>query len=53
MIDRALEYLQRKSLDGYELYVSQSSLFDVDSKNAKVDHFASFPLLGDGHSCSE
>jgi PmbA protein len=39
MIERALEYLQRKSLDGYELYVSQSSLFDVDSKDAKVDHF--------------
>ncbi len=33
MIDQALEYLQRKSLDGYELYVSQSSLFDVESKD--------------------
>jgi PmbA protein len=39
MIDQALETLQRKSLDGYELYVSQSSVFDVESKDAKVDHF--------------
>jgi PmbA protein len=39
MIDPALEVLQRKHLDGYELYESQSSFFDVDSKNAKVDHF--------------
>jgi PmbA protein len=39
MIDPALEILQRKPLDGYELYESQSSFFDVDSKDAKVDHF--------------
>ena len=39
MIDHALEVLQRESLDGYELYESRSSLFDVDSKDAKVDHF--------------
>jgi len=38
MIDQALDYLQGKAIDGYELYVSQASLFDVESKEAKVDH---------------
>ena len=39
MIDQALEFFDRKSIDGYELYVGQSSLLEVESKNAKTDHF--------------
>jgi PmbA protein len=32
-----LNILQRKSIDGYEIYLNQSSHFDVESKDGKVD----------------
>jgi PmbA protein len=36
-IDQALEILQKKPIDAYELYLNQSSHFDVESKDGKVD----------------
>ena len=38
-IDRAVTILRGKSVDGYELYLDQSSHFHVESKNGKVDTF--------------
>jgi PmbA protein len=37
LIDQALKILQRKSIDGYEIYLNQSSHFDIESKDGKVD----------------
>jgi PmbA protein len=37
MIDPVLRILQRRSIDGYEIYLDQSSHFDVESKEGKVD----------------
>lgn len=36
-IDQALRILQRKPIDGYEIYFSQSSHFDVESKDGKIE----------------
>ncbi|MGD0915624.1 MAG: TldD/PmbA family protein [Thermodesulfobacteriota bacterium] len=36
-IDRALKILKGKSIDGYEIYLNQSSHFDIESKDSKVD----------------
>ncbi|MEW6375703.1 MAG: TldD/PmbA family protein [Thermodesulfobacteriota bacterium] len=37
VIDQALEILRRKPVDGYEIYLDQSSHFEVESKEGKVD----------------
>lgn len=39
IIDQALTILRKKSIDGYEIYLDQSSHFDVESKDGKVDTF--------------
>jgi PmbA protein len=36
-IDRALTILQGKAVDGYEVYLVQSSHFDVESKEGKIE----------------
>ncbi len=37
IIDRALSILERKPIDGYEVYLLQSSHFDVESKEGKIE----------------
>ena len=46
IIDRVLTHLRRKALDGYELYCSQSSHFEAESKNGKVDHLETSQAWG-------
>src|SRR4030065_2590384 len=37
IIDQTLRILRSKSLDGYEIYLDESSHFEVESKEGKVD----------------
>jgi predicted Zn-dependent protease len=37
VIDQALAILKKKSIDGYELYLRESSHFETESKDGKVD----------------
>jgi PmbA protein len=37
IIDQALSILRKKSIDGYEIYLNQSSHFDVESKEGKIE----------------
>ena len=37
IIDQALSILRKKSIDGYEVYLDQSSHFDVESKGGKIE----------------
>jgi PmbA protein len=37
IIDQALSILRKKSVDGYEIYSNQSSHFDIESKEGRVD----------------
>jgi PmbA protein len=37
IIDQALSVLRKKSIDGYEIYLNQSSHFDVESKEGKIE----------------
>ena len=37
VIDQALSILRKKSIDGYEIYLNQSSHFDVESKEGKIE----------------
>ncbi len=37
IIDQALTILRKKSVDGYEIYLEESSHFEVESKEGKVD----------------
>jgi len=39
IIDQALAILRKKPVDGYEIYLDQSSHFNVESKETKVDTF--------------
>ena len=39
VIDQALRILRRKAIDGYEIYLDQSSYSQVESKDGKVDTF--------------
>jgi PmbA protein len=39
IIDRVLDSLRQKSVDGYELYIDRSAHFEVESKEGKVDTF--------------
>lgn len=45
-IDQALRILQRKPIDGYEIYFSQSSHFDVESKDGKIETLETSRYLG-------
>ena len=37
ILDRALRILQKKPIDGYEIYFNQSSHFDIESKEGKIE----------------
>jgi len=37
VIDLALSILRKKSIDGYDVYLVQSSHFDVESKDGKIE----------------
>src|SRR4030042_3020401 len=39
VIDQAISILRRKPIDGYEVYLDQSSHFDVESKEGRIDTF--------------
>ena len=39
VIDQAVSILRRKAIDGYEIYIDQSSHFEVESKEGRVDTF--------------
>jgi PmbA protein len=39
VIEQALRILRRKAIDGYEVYLDQSSHFSVESKDEKIDAF--------------
>jgi PmbA protein len=39
VIDQAISILRRKPIDGYEIYLDQSSHFDVESKEGAIDTF--------------
>ncbi len=45
-LDQALKFLQRKSLDGYEIYFNQSSHFDIESKDGKIETLQASHYLG-------
>ena len=46
VIEKALAILRRKSIDGYEVYLHQSTHFDVESKDGKVDTLHASQSLG-------
>lgn len=46
IIDQALGILSRKPIDGYEIYLNQSSYFEVESKDRKVDTLHASQSLG-------
>jgi PmbA protein len=46
IIEQALSILQRKSIDGYEIYFDQSSHFDIESKDGKIDTLQTSRYLG-------
>ena len=46
VIDQALRILRKKSIDGYEIYFSQSSHFDIESKDGKIESLETSRYLG-------
>ena len=46
LIEQALAILRRKPIDGYEIYLKQSSHFEVESKERKVDTLHTSQSLG-------
>jgi PmbA protein len=46
LIDQALKILQRKNLDGYEIYFNQSSHFDIESRDGKIETLQTSRYLG-------
>lgn len=46
VVEQALSILRKKAIDGYELYVDQSSHFDVESKDGKVETLQASHSLG-------
>jgi PmbA protein len=46
IIDQALRILQKKPVDGYEIYFNQSSHFDVESKDGKIETLQTDQYLG-------
>ena len=45
-IDRALSILRKKSIDDYEIYLHQSSHFDVESKEGRIETLQTSQYLG-------
>src|SRR3990172_9045338 len=39
ILNRALDYLRRKAVDGHEIYIEEATRFGVESKDGKVDTF--------------
>ncbi|HUL31029.1 MAG TPA: TldD/PmbA family protein [Thermodesulfobacteriota bacterium] len=46
IIDQALSILKKKPIDGYEVYLLQSSHFDVESKEEKIESLQASQYLG-------
>jgi len=46
IIDRALTILQKKPIDGYEIYLNQSSHFDIESKDRHIETLQTSRYLG-------
>ena len=46
IIDQALRILQGKSIDGYEIHFNQSSHFDIESKDGKIETLQTDRYLG-------
>lgn len=46
IIDQVLRILQKKSVDGYEVYLNQSSQFDIESKDGKIETLQTSRYLG-------
>lgn len=46
VIDQALKILREKSVDGYEIYLNQSSHFDIESKDGKIETLETSRYLG-------
>jgi len=46
IIDQALRILQKKSIDGYEIYLNQSSHFDIESKDRNIETLQTSRYLG-------
>jgi len=46
ILDQALSILRKKSIDGYEVYLEESSHFYVESKDGKVDTLQASHSLG-------
>src|SRR3989304_5122513 len=46
VIDQALKILRKKSIDGYEIYLNQSSHFDIESKDGKIETLQTDRYLG-------
>ena len=46
IIDQALRIFQKKSIDGYEIYFNQSSHFDIESKDGKIETLQTSRYLG-------
>lgn len=46
IIDQALAILKKKPIDGYEVYLLQSSHFDVESKEGKIESLQASQYVG-------
>ncbi len=46
IMDQALSVLRKKSIDGYEIYFNQSSHFDVESKDGKIETLQTDQYVG-------
>lgn len=46
IIEQTLAILRRKPIDGYEIYLEESSHFEVESKDGKVDNLQTSRSLG-------
>ncbi len=46
IIDQALAILKKKAIDGYEVYLLESSHFDVESKEGKIESLETSQYLG-------
>ncbi len=46
IIDQALKVLLKKPIDGYEVYFNQSSHFDIESKEGKIETLQTDQYLG-------
>jgi PmbA protein len=46
IIDQALVIFKKKSIDGYEIYFNQSSHFDIESRDGKIETLQTSRYLG-------